>query len=104
VEVLVDTGTVIQHESGSPNIHTVRLKIDKANPVTQYWDEGTNHQVIWARDSRRLVKQFSASKTLLLEFTPFQTSDQVAEFDLTGLTPALQSVASVCGMNPKLGK
>lgn len=95
-EVYVVTGMAASVEFGTEG-HTVRTRLDDRKPVSQRWSDSTDHKALFAPNPIPLAKRLANAKKLAFEFTPFEASPAIAEFDLTGLESHLGKVASACG-------
>jgi hypothetical protein len=96
-EVYVVTGMSASAELGLFQQHTVRLRFDDGKPRRQEWSEGTNGQSLFAPGAVALARILAKAKTFRLEFTPFNSNNQIAEFNVQGLDQHLAKVARVCG-------
>jgi Type VI secretion system VasI, EvfG, VC_A0118 len=90
------TGSAASVEYGTDS-HTVRLRFDDANPVTQHWSESTDREALFAPNAVRLAKQIANAKKLTFEFTPFNASPAVVYFKVEGLRAHLGKLSGACG-------
>jgi hypothetical protein len=95
-DVYVVTDTAAQPEYGSYNTYSVRVRIDDRPARSQRWSESTDNVALFSSDAVGLAKQLSAARRLRFQFTPFNASPAVAEFDLQGLRDVLPEVAAAC--------
>jgi hypothetical protein len=95
-EAYVVTGSAANVESETDS-HTVRLRFDDRNPVTQHWSESTDHEALFAPSGKLLAKQILKAKTLVFQFTPFNASPATAKFNVSGLDHHIGLVATACG-------
>lgn len=96
-DVVFITGTSAQPEYGRYNEASVRIRLDDGKPATKYWTESTDNKALFASDPVGLAKKINQAKKLRLEFTPFNSNPQVAEFNVDGLSKYLPEVAKTCG-------
>lgn len=108
-------------EGGPSDFHKVGLRLDD-DPARYFsWGESTDHKALFASDliwgeqwnsvigmnSPTVVaysggiiefaKKLTGASKLTLQFTPFDGSPQVAQFDVRGLDPHLHKLAEACG-------
>lgn len=95
-EIFVITDVSANPELGLYNQYTVRLRFDNNKPISQRWSGSTDNTALFAPQSTKLAKQINKSEKMLFEFTPFQMSPQVVEFDVKGLEPYLKKIAETC--------
>ncbi|MGB7590792.1 MAG: zinc-ribbon domain-containing protein [Terriglobia bacterium] len=98
------------YDGGPKDSHTARIRLDDNPPQQGEWGESTDHKALFAEDwvsglgaevvstSRTdFAKKIASANTLTFEFTPFDSSPQVARFDVRGLSVHLPKVAEACG-------
>jgi hypothetical protein len=85
-------------DGGLSEYHTVKVRFDDA-PPQQFglWSESTDHQALFIGNGQALAKELSKANAFTFQFTPFDGSPQVAQFDVRGLDPHLHKVAEACG-------
>lgn len=76
--------------------HTVRVRLDEAQPLKQNWGQSTDNEALFSRDAIPLAKKIAQAQTLRFEFTPFNGSPQVVTFDVRGFSEHLEKVLSTC--------
>ncbi len=103
-EVFIHVGSPFESIYGEFDATSVRLKFDDGTPIKQRWSESTNREAAFASSPVKLVQQLSASNKFLFEYTPFQKRATTVRFDLTGLSPKLEPLADVCGLNAPKAK
>lgn len=97
-EVYVNTGLRASVERGGDlESHTVRLRFDDGEPVTQAWSEGTDGKALFAAGSVDLAKRIAKAKALRFQFTPHNASPAVATFPVAGADTLVPKVATACG-------
>jgi uncharacterized membrane protein len=94
--VYVLTDTASQPEYGSYDTYGVRVRIDDRPARSQRWSESTDNTALFSPEPVALARQLSAARRLRFEFTPFNASRAVAEFDLHGLSDVLSEVTTAC--------
>jgi hypothetical protein len=95
-DVYVATGMAASVEYGTDD-HTVRLRFDDGAPITQHWSESTANDALFAPNAVQLARRMAKAKTVAFEFTPFDANPAVVRFNLDGLRPHPDTVASACG-------
>ena len=85
-------------DGGPSEYHTVRVRFDDA-PPKQFglWSESTDHQALFIGNGMALAKELSKANAFTFQFTPFDGSPQVVQFDVQGLDPHLHKLAEACG-------
>ena len=95
-EAYIQTGMAASVEYDTDS-HTVRVRFDERKPTTQQWSESTDHEALFAPSAIQFAKALVNAKTLTFQFTPFNASPAVVHFNVEGLRPYLNTVASACG-------
>ncbi|WP_435641759.1 type VI secretion system-associated protein TagO [Micavibrio aeruginosavorus] len=96
------TDVIFQAESNFTPVYgeygkaSIRVRIDDKTANSQYWNESTNSESVFAPNPISLLRQMKDAQTLKIEFNPFNANLATAEFDLRGLTPHLEDVAKTC--------
>ena len=85
-------------DGGPSEYHTVRVRFDDS-PPQQFglWSESTDHKSLFIGNGMALAKELSKANAFTFQFTPFEGSPQVAQFDVRGLDPHLHKLAEACG-------
>lgn len=101
-EVYVHTGmaaSVEEGQEGGPMYsHTVRVRLDQGDAVTEHWGESTANDALFSEgDAIAFTKQIADAQTLTFQFTPFDANPAIARFDLRGLSEHLPELGSSCG-------
>lgn len=96
-DVIFDTGTSAQPEYGSYDEYTVRVRFDDDKPIKYKWSGSTDNKALFASGAVGFAKKISKSKAIKIEFTPFNSSLQIAEFNVDGLSKHLPELAKTCG-------
>lgn len=87
----------------SPNVEygrdgaTVRLRLDSEPAFSRVWSKSTDGEALFSPNAIQFAKQLVNAKTLLYEFTPFNSSPQQTTFNLDGILEHLPKVATACG-------
>jgi type VI secretion system protein VasI len=85
-------------EGGPIYTHTVKIRLDQGDAVTEHWGESTAHDALFSEsDGIEFAKQLAGAQTLIFQFTPFDANPAVAHFDVQGLDAHLTKVADACG-------
>ena len=95
-QVYINIGVSVNPELGLYNKFTVRIRLDDNKLFKQRWSESTNGEALFAPSSILLAKKINKSKTMLVEFTPYSSNSQLAEFNVRGLEPYLKELANTC--------
>jgi len=101
-QVYVDTGmaaSVEEDQEGGPLYsHTVRIRLDQSDAITEHWHESTSHDALFSDgDAIAFTKQLADAQTLTFEFTPFDANPAITRFELRGLSEHLPELGSSCG-------
>jgi hypothetical protein len=115
-QVYVVTGMAATVEAGfdggPSDQHKVGLRLDDNPARYESWNESSDHEALFADNEAysmrsdvvypagavvMLAKELGRARKLTFQFTPFDGSSQVAQFDLTGLGARLGKVAEACG-------
>jgi hypothetical protein len=95
-EVFVYTQTAAKMEPQDEN-HTVRVRVDDGQEVTQRWADSLEHDALFAPDGTALAQQLMRARMLRFGFTPHNAAPVVAEFEVTGLADLLAPSSRQCG-------
>jgi hypothetical protein len=103
-QVYIDTGMAASveedFEGGPIYTHTVRIRLDQSDAVTEHWSESTDHKALFSSDDGiEFAKHLAGAQTLTFQFIPFDANPAVARFNLHGLDAHLPKVADACGWN-----
>jgi hypothetical protein len=103
-EVYIHTGMAASVEEDSEgeliHSHAVKTRLDQNDAATEHWGESTAHDALFSPgDGIEFAKQLAEARTLIFEFTPFDSNPVVAHFNLQGLNTHLSEVADACGWN-----
>jgi hypothetical protein len=90
--VVVMTGLV-------PADAPVMLRLDKEGSFEYRTSKGTDGSLFFERPDL-LLPDLVNHETVLLQFTPFNSSSQVTSFSLRGLKAVVGQVYEACGLNP----
>ena len=96
MDAYVHTGS-LPFDADRRGRYAVRLRLDDGQPFTQYWDESTSYDSLFAPKPGEFAKQLRASRKLAFEFTPLGSGPVATWFDLAGLEGPLGKVANACG-------
>jgi type VI secretion system protein VasI len=99
-DVYVTSGMSAQPELGEYERHTVRLRFDDEQATAQLWQQSTNNEALFAPSGVALAKRLAKTKRLRLEFTPFNASRAVIEFETGGFDQVIGEIAKPCGWKP----
>jgi hypothetical protein len=95
--VCVHTGMSANPELGHYNQATVRIRIDNGTPYSEFWDEATNDEALFAPQPIALARRIAGAKIVRFSFTPFRSKAATTEFNVAGLRNHLPELAKACG-------
>ncbi len=95
--VYMVTGMPANPESGNYYQHTVVTSFDEAKPVSQRWTQSEDSEALFAPNPAAFARQLARSKTLTVQFTPYNSSPATARFDVSGFDKHLPALARACG-------
>jgi hypothetical protein len=99
-DAFVTSGMSAQPELGEYERHTVRLRFDDEPATAQLWQQSTNNEALFAPSGMAMAKRLAKSKRLRFEFTPFNSSRAVIEFETAGFDQVIAEIAKPCGWKP----
>lgn len=94
-QVYVDTEMAANPEIGDG--FTVRLRLGQSQATTQLWGESTSKDSLFSPEPIALTRQLLTVDRLLFQFTPYNSTPTLAEFDVRGLSRLIGELASSCG-------
>jgi type VI secretion system protein VasI len=95
--VYVNFDTALNPELGLHNQHTVRVRWDDGDAVSQRWGESTDGEAAFAPNAVAFVRRLEKATRLRLEVVPFNASPQVVDFDVQGFgEDRLKTIRSTC--------
>ena len=74
----------------------IRIRIDNEEAEEQIWNESTSDEAIFSENPVKILKRLHTSKSLKIEFTPFDSGSHVSSFDLSGINKYLPEIATTC--------
>jgi hypothetical protein len=95
-EAYMVTGMSSSVESGDLERHTVGVRFDEAKAQSQMWGQSTDDKALFAPQPVSFIKNVAGAKRLRLQFTPFNASPAIAEFDVTGFGLYIGDIARAC--------
>jgi hypothetical protein len=96
MEVFVFTQTAAKIEPRTED-HTVTLRFDEAEAVTELWPDSDDHDALFAPDGRAFARRLAGARTLRFGFTPHNAPPAIATFQVAGLERALATAGRDCG-------
>ena len=90
------TGYSFNPVAGLYDKQPIRIRIDDEEAEEQIWSESTDGEAIFSENPVKILKRLNASKSLKIEFTPFDSASHVSSFDLSGISKHLPEIASTC--------
>jgi type VI secretion system protein VasI len=95
-DAYVVTGMSAQPELGVHDAATVKLRFDDEPAVEQEWSEATNNEALFSPRAVQLIKRIASAKRLRFQFTPFNSSPTIVEFDVSGFGDRIDLLAKTC--------
>jgi len=86
--VLILTGTRATVEDADDN-HHVRFRFDSDAPRTEIWSESTDGKALFAPNPTSFARRLARAKRLRVEFTPFNSSPVLVEFNVLGFDSSM---------------
>lgn len=74
----------------------VRVRFDDAPLVSQFWGQAADHEALFSPNPVAFAQRLASAKRMLFEYRPFEKGPRVAEFNVSGLSGQLQSIANAC--------
>lgn len=75
---------------------TVTLRIDKRPAFKVSAGKSTDGEALFLPQATTQIKKLMAGESLLFQFIPFNSSSQMATFDIRGLSDALKPLREAC--------
>jgi type VI secretion system protein VasI len=75
---------------------TITLRIDKQPAFKLAAGKSTDGEALFLPQATTQIKRFMSGQTLLFQFIPFNSSSQMATFDVRGLAEALKPLRDAC--------
>jgi hypothetical protein len=89
------TGASFNVEGNHLNHATIRFGFDNGVAFSQVWRQSTDKQAA-GTPSIDFVKKIAAAKRLVVQWTPFNSSVQTVEFDLSGFDAVKAPLEGTC--------
>lgn len=96
-DVFMVTNMAALPELGLFQEHTVTVRLDDAKARSEHWLAGTDDKALFSPHPAQLARQIATAKRLRLQFTPFNASPQIVDFDVKGFDVHLKELAATCG-------
>lgn len=90
------TGYSFNPVAGLYDKQPIRIRIGNEEAEEKIWNESTNGEAIFSENPVKILKRLHASKSLKIEFTPFDSASHVSSFDLSGIDKHLPKIATAC--------
>ena len=94
--VYVATGMSPQNYKYGPDGGVVTIRFDKGNATIQHVLESTDDKEIRLEKGAGLINKMIQHKSMVLTFSPFNSSPAMATFDLRGLAEAVKPLKDTC--------
>lgn len=96
-KVAIDTGLVLTpYYEGDLGDVAVNIRLDKNKPQRLIVKEGANSETVFISNPETLLGFMANSKTMLFEFTPFNSNSDYAEFEINGIEEVLKEMQKNC--------
>lgn len=99
-DAYISVGMPSSVEFGETSRHTVRVRLDDQDAVTEMWSQSTDTEALFSPRPVPLARQIAAAERLRFGFTPFNADPVVVEFDLRGFEEHVGTVAETCNWTP----
>lgn len=83
-------------ETGNFNASTITLRLDKNKPFKLVADKSTDNKSLFVRRPISLLKQIMEAEEMLLQFVPFNASQVVTSFTVSGLKESIGPLRKIC--------
>jgi hypothetical protein len=96
IEAFVVTGSPMKIE---PRVDgkTVTIGVDGEAGQTQQWIDSDDHTAVFPPDGRAFVQRLRKARTLDFGYTPHNSSDAVAHFNVLGIDGLITAASRECG-------
>lgn len=101
VQAVLVLGLTPMVEADDPYGVTVVLRFDKDVATPWKTDKSSAGDVVIFQEPKRLIMRLLQHETVLLQFTPFNSTPQLTSFTLRGLSAAIDPLYAACGWSPK---
>lgn len=95
-DFILNAQTNFTHILGEYGKASITYRFDDNKAVTELWSESTDGEAVFARKPIGFLKKLAASERLRFQYTPFNAGQVVAEFDVRGVRPHIEKVATRC--------
>lgn len=96
-DAYIRTYSAAQVEYGHTDSASVRVRWDDGTAASQRWMESTNNESIFAPNGVAFTRRLASAERLRVEFTPFNASPVVMDFDVRGFKEHAAQIAKTCG-------
>jgi len=96
IEAFVVTGSPMKIE---PRVDgkTVTISVDGEPVRTEQWSDSDDHTAVFAPDPAALVQRLRKGRALGFGYSPHNSSDVVAQFNVSGLDELIAAASKECG-------
>jgi len=95
IEAFVFTGSPMKIETRAAG-KTVNLFIDDQAMQTERWPDSDDHDALFAPDGAAFAKRLLNARMLRFGYSPHNSPDVVAQFQVEGLQPLMTAAAKEC--------
>ena len=107
-DAYVKTFSAAQVELGHTDSAAVRIRWDDDPAISQRWSESTDSKAFFAPNGVTFTRRLARASRLRFEFTPFNASPVVIDFDTSGLphmlAPSRRPADGLCRHHPAAGQ
>jgi hypothetical protein len=93
VYIVTQTSAAVE---GEPDHVHIKLRFDQGEAAEWISVESTDNQALFVQDVNGFLAQISGKSTMLMGFTPFNSSPVIFNFNVKGLDPTLAEIRRVC--------
>lgn len=96
IDALVVTGSPMKIE---PRVDgkTVTIRVDGEPARTQQWIDSDDHTAVFAPDAAAFIQRLRKARTLDFGYSPHNSSDVVAQFNVAGIDRLIGAASKECG-------
>lgn len=97
VYVITDSAAAVEYDLDGA---TVRTRWDDEPAKSSVWSKSTDDKALFAPSAVAFIRKLPHARTLRVQYTPFNASPVIAEFDVRGFGDRIKDLAAACGWKP----
>jgi len=78
------------------DLHSVRLRFDDSAPHAEQWSESSAGTALFSPSPLSEIRRLEKTKTLRVQYTPFNSNPAIATFDVSGLDAQIAPLRKAC--------